>query len=435
VALAIAGVLVVYVLLFSGSGGVRYRLLFENGGQLVKGNQVLVAGQPIGSVDSIALSPSAEAEVEVTVDHALHEGTTAVIRDTSLSGVANRYISVTPGPNNMPTLQGGATIRGDRTTAPVDLDQLFNTFNPRTRQGLRRVFAGQAAIYSGRGTQANNTYKYFAPALDATQRLLAEISSDQRTFTQFIVASGKVLTAIGERRSQLADLVTNSNDTLGAIASQNRALDRSLGALPPTLRQANTTFVNLRAALGDLTPLVNAAKPATKDLPRFLRNLRPVAARAVPVFGDLGIALRRPGPHNDLVAALRGLPTLESRAALATPRTIAGLDAAQPDVAFARPYSPDLAAFLTKFGEASAYYDANGHYFRVQPGDTGFFGYNATSGQLDPIAASQQYQGLDVGTFTRCPGGATQPIAGSNPFLDDGALLGKCDPSDVPPGP
>ena len=41
-----------------------------------------------------------------------------------------------------------------------------------------------------------------------------------------------------------------------------------------------------------------------------------------------------------------------------------------------------------------------------------------------------------------CPGGATQPIPGSNPFTDDGNLLAggqspnpKCDVSDVPPGP
>ena len=65
-----------------------------------------------------------------------------------------------------------------------------------------------------------------------------------------------------------------------------------------------------------------------------------------------------------------------------------------------------------------------------------------TTGQLAPIPSSQQFDGLTFGTFTRCPGGATQPIAGSNPFTDDGNLLSggmgpnpKCTTSDVPPGP
>jgi hypothetical protein len=34
--------------------------------------------------------------------------------------------------------------------------------------------------------------------------------------------------------------------------------------------------------------------------------------------------------------------------------------------------------------------------------------------------------------INRCPGGGVQPIAGSNPFLDNGNLTGKCDPSQVP---
>ena len=50
-------------------------------------------------------------------------------------------------------------------------------------------------------------------------------------------------------------------------------------ALPGTLRQANTTFHNLRPALDDLDVLVNAAKPATKNLAPFLRQLKPVLKR------------------------------------------------------------------------------------------------------------------------------------------------------------
>ena len=53
---------------------------------------------------------------------------------------------------------------------------------------------------------------------------------------------------------------------------------------------------------------------------------------------------------------------------------------------------------------------------------TGGGGPYAT-GQLAPIPPSQQFNDLKFGTFTRCPGGATQPIAGSNPFTDDGSLL------------
>ena len=67
------------------------------------GNQVLVAGQPVGTVDDITLTDNALADVTITTDDPLREGTTAVVRATSLSGVANRYVSLSPGPRTRRT--------------------------------------------------------------------------------------------------------------------------------------------------------------------------------------------------------------------------------------------------------------------------------------------------------------------------------------------
>jgi phospholipid/cholesterol/gamma-HCH transport system substrate-binding protein len=119
----LVGLVLVLVILFGGTSGRTYHLMFQNGGQLVAGNQVLVAGQPIGSVDSIDLTDNGQAEVTISVDETLHDGTSAVIRATSLSGIANRYVSVTPGPNNASDLPDGATLAGDNTTSIVDLDR------------------------------------------------------------------------------------------------------------------------------------------------------------------------------------------------------------------------------------------------------------------------------------------------------------------------
>jgi len=437
-ALAAGAALVVALLLGSGNGGWTYHLMFENGGQLVAGNQVLVGGQPIGKVDSVTLTPDAQAEVTITVDHALHQGTTATIRATSLSGIANRYVSITPGPNSAPTLPDGATLTQGNTTTIVDLDQLFNTFRPKARRGLSNVIRGFATSYSGVAGDANKAYRYFAPSLDASRRLFEELTRDERNFTDFIVQSGRLLTGLAERKSDLAALTQNTDEALGAIARENGALDRSLAALPPTLRQANTTFVNLRAALGDLSALVRTALPATRNLAPFLADLRPVAERAVPVFRNLAAAIARPGPANDLTDSLAALPGAERAAASAKPHAIAAMNASQPIVEFVRPYSPDLAAWVTRFGEAAATYDADGHYLRVQPAGANLFHYNSVTHVLEPIPPSDQfndYPSQGMGPFLRCPGAATQPILGSNPFLDDGNLLGECNPAQVPPGP
>jgi phospholipid/cholesterol/gamma-HCH transport system substrate-binding protein len=438
---AIALVLIVFL---GGDSGHSYRLYFETGGQLVPGNQVQVGGHPIGSVDSIELTDDWQAEVEISVDEALHQGTTAVIRTTSLSGIANRYVSVTPGPDNAPALDDEDVITAQDTTSPVDLDQLFDIFRPKERRALRNVIQGFATSYTGRGEEANETYKYLNPGLSTTQRLLAELTRDQEVFTRFLVDGSRVVNAIAERRNDLSALTSNANQALGAIARENQAFDRTLVALPPTLRQANTTFVNLRAALDDLDPLVETSKVATRDLAPFLRDLRPVARNAVPVFQNLRRIVLRRGQANDLTDTLRELPIVRDQARKDLPRASQALEDSLPVFQFARPYAPDVLGLVSRLGQATAYYDANGHYARAYPIANIF---SNTAGALAPQSPAQQYDFYDAnplgrGTFVRCPGGATQPIGGSNPFTDDGNLLSggqdpnpKCDPADVPPGP
>jgi phospholipid/cholesterol/gamma-HCH transport system substrate-binding protein len=431
----VAGVALIALLFFGGDGGHRYTLLFETGGQLVPGNEVLVGGQPVGTIEEITLTDDAQAAVEIEVEEPLHEGTAAVTRATSLSGIANRYVSLSPGPDNGDELADGATIAADRTTSPVDIDQLFATFDRRTRDALADFIQGQGTVYTGNARQANRAYRYLAPGLQSTERLFAELNRDQNAFAQFLGSASSVLGAVAERRDDLSALTENANRALQAIARENDAFDRSLAALPPALRQSNTTFVNLRAALDDLDPLVATSKTATRDLAPFLRDLRPVATDAVPVFRDLRLATQRRGSANDLADALKALPGAQRRGARSVPVTIEALDASQPKVAQLRPYSPDLFAFLTKFGQATAYYDGNGHYARVQPAGVNLFDRDPVTGVLDAILPTEQLTGFDTGFFNRCPGGATQPSAGSNPFLDDGALSGVCDPLAVPPGP
>jgi phospholipid/cholesterol/gamma-HCH transport system substrate-binding protein len=442
---ALLAAIVLVLVLFLGNGSShKYRMLFETGGQLVPGNQVLVGGHPIGSIEDIELTDDWQADVTVSVDQELHEGTTAVIRTTSLSGIANRYIAVTPGPDNTPELPDGEVITAEDTTSPVDLDQLFDVFRPKERQALRNVIQGFSTTYTGAAKEANETYKYLNPGLSSAQRLFAELTRDQQAFSDFLVDGSRAVNAIAERRDDLSALTQNANEALGAIARENESLDRVLVALPPTLRQANTTFVNLRAALDDLDPLVETSKTATRDLAPFLRDLRPVARESIPVFRNLRDVVLRKGKANDLADTLGDLPKLRDRARVDLPRASQGIEDSLPVFQFARPYAPDVLGLVSRFGQAAANYDQNGHYARASV-LSNIFSY--AGGGLTPNDPSEQYDFYDAdplgrGNFVRCPGGATQPIAGSNPFLDDGNLISggqapnpKCDPADVPPGP
>jgi phospholipid/cholesterol/gamma-HCH transport system substrate-binding protein len=439
-ALAIV-VIALGVVLFGGGGGHKYKLVFQNAAQLVPDNQVLIGGQPVGSVESIDLTDDNLAEIEISSEQELHEGSTAVIRATSLSGVANHYISISPGPNSNPALEEGATLGLGSTTTEVDLDQFLNTFPTPVRRALGQFVRGNAEQFSNRGKDANQTFKYFGPALNRTTAFLGELNSDQHLLERFVVSSSKLSTAVAARGNELSSAVSNASDAFGAIAGQNEALDRTLRELPPFMRQANTTFVNLRAALDDVDPLVETAKPATKNLASFLSELRPVLSKAVPVFKNLRLSASRQGFANDTAEALAFLPVVQERASMAFPHAEKGIEAFQPTLNFARTYTPDIFNGFGKLGQLSGYYDGNGHYARAQVAFN-IFRRDAASGELEPIPPSEQYGafGSSAGVRRPCPGGGTQSASdGSNPFVNppyagSGVSSSECNPADAPPG-
>jgi phospholipid/cholesterol/gamma-HCH transport system substrate-binding protein len=432
-------VVVVAWLLLRGDGGTTYKLRFENAGQLVRDDDVQIGGRRIGSVRAIKLTDDNQAEITITVQNGyapLHEGTTALIRATSLSGIANRYVALTPGPNSNRKLPDGAQLGTDETTSIVDLDQLFNALDPKTRASLQGFIQGSAQWYDNRGRQANAATKYFNPALSSTDALVNELVNNQQTLNAFLRNSSKTVGAIAQRRGDLANLVSNANTTATAIADENVSLNQALGLLPGTLRKANTTFVNLRATLDDLDVLVAASKPATKDLARFLRELRPLLHDAGPTIADLRTLVHRGGSGNDLTDLVKKAPALERAAKPAFANSIVALQKSTPVLKSFRPYTPDFIGWVRDFGQGASNYDANGHFARIQPIFNAYsFTPSASGGTLTPIPPSQRLDGLQTGVVKRCPGMASQAAAdGSSPFRDfDGSL--DCDPGLTPPGP
>jgi phospholipid/cholesterol/gamma-HCH transport system substrate-binding protein len=433
----IAAIVLVALAMFGDAGSYRVKAVFDNAGQLVPGNQVRVGGQPVGKISDIELDDQGNAVVTLQVDDTvapLHDGTTATIRATSLSGIANRYVSVKPGPNSNRKIADGGHIGSDETSAPVDLDALFNSLDAKTREGLKNFIRGTGDQYDTRGVEAGQSIKYFAPFLGSTSRLTKEVALDQAVLTRFLKDGANTVSAIAERRDDLANLVGNTNATMRAIGDESASLQRALELLPDTLRKANTTFVNLRTTLDDLDQLTDVSKPNTKRLAPFLRALRPLVHDARPTVADLAQLIRAPGQNNDLIELTAKQPRLAELTASVFPRAIRALDRTDPVIEYARGYTPDLTAWLTKFGQVTSYYDANGHYARVMP----VFSptqLDRVQNKLVAIPPQQRLAGFERGTRPTCPGGATQPSPdGSSPWPFRGCDPTSGPPSEDPPG-
>jgi phospholipid/cholesterol/gamma-HCH transport system substrate-binding protein len=425
-----------------GGSAREYRIVFPNAGQLVEGDIVRIGGVGVGTVKGIRLTGDNRAEVRVSVsdDYApLHQGTTAVIRQQGLVGVASRYVDLSPGPNSSPALDDGAAIADEQATAIVDIDELFDTLDPETRDGLADLIAGSASWYDGREARANRSAELLPPALTSLTAVASELTSDSKAFEQLLVETGDAMSALAERRGELTDLVGNARETAAALGDDTAALTGVLRDTAPALHEGSLTFATLRPALGDLRELVDTAGPATEELAPFMRELRPVVQAGVPTFRDLRRMFAQPGENDDLLDALRDLPAIADETERAAPRARQALEESTPVFAFARPYTPDLVGWLRSFGSATATYDANGHYARTMQVFNAFdFTDDAAGGRLDAKPPNQRGSSAAVstGNLRRCPGAATRaPADGSAPFVDSGPDANPyCDPRQRPGG-
>lgn len=424
-------VLIVAYLLFSGGKSATYHLIFDNGGKLVRGDQVQVGGVPVGSVTNIELTPEDKAKITIEVQSSLlplHGGTTAQIRVPSLGSVAGRYIALAPGPNNMPVLPAGSTLPTSATKPPVDLDELFNTLNPATRRGLQQFIEGSATQYKGVGRDINAATPYFSPALLATDRIFNELLREEPTFVSFLVETAKAVSTIAAHREQLGSLVRNASTTFGAIAAQQSRLQAGLKVLPETLREGNGAFAQLPATVASLRRLFEAFKPNAKALTLLFTRLQGLFEEGTQPTLQLSEAVSKPGPNNDLTDLARAVPGLFRSLQTSSPDSVKALQQSAPITAFFGPYSPDLIGVFNSFGTLSGYRDANGQYARVSPT---FADFALKGEKLVPVTPQQGLEGLKTGQMLRCPGAATQPAGdGSSPFTDEG-LLG-CNPGETP---
>ncbi|MGZ4297348.1 MAG: MlaD family protein [Solirubrobacteraceae bacterium] len=423
--------LVVAVLILGGSNGYTLNADFQNASGLVTGDNVLIGPAAVGTIDSISLTRNGEARVQMSLRGGvgpMRQGTVARIFEDSLSGIASRYVALEPGPGQAPPIPDGGLITSTHTFSEVNIDQLFDTFDPLTRAGLKGFIRGEAAAIDGRGVDANKALKYLAPGLQTTSQLTAELARDQPTFDQLVVQGANALSALAARSQQLSALIANTSTATGAIASQSQALQAALGLLPSTLRRATTTFAGLQTTLNALDPLVAASKPAVRQLPEFLASLNKVIEVGIPTIGALDDLIHNPSGTGDLTTLAQTTPSLARIAAAAFPEMVKQLNDSQNQVAYLREYTPDVVAALTNLGQAGAYYDANGHYVRTQPA---LFPFGLdSSNELTMQFPSQRYDRLQA-VQNRCPGSASQATPdGSAPWSVPG-----CSTSAVAPGP
>jgi len=247
--------------------GYRITVPFKEATQLAAESDVRISGVSVGKVKSITLADSglADATIEMDSPYApVPANTRAILRQKTLLG--ETYVELTPGNASGPTLPEGGTLPEAQVSQAVQLDEIFRTFNARTRQAFKVWMQGTAAALNHRGPDLSAAIAELGPFAEQTNRVLRVLDTQQHAVRQLISSGGDVFHALSERKGQLRGLIENSNAVFQTTARRNADLEQLFEILPTFQRESRATLTRLDSFAANTDPLVRQLQPAAREL-------------------------------------------------------------------------------------------------------------------------------------------------------------------------
>ena len=258
------------------------KIPFTEATQLAQQSDVRISGVSIGKVQSIDVAPDGqEALATVDIDDKygpIPQNTRAILRTKTLLG--ETYIELTPGSSSEPALEDGGTLPGANVAQSVQLDEIFRTFDPRTRAAFQEWMRNSAIAIEGNGQNLSAAFAQFGPTLTEFDQLFRVLDTQQLAVRALFRNGATALQAFRGRNGQLADLIQSSNAVFQTTAAREQDIEALFKAFPTFLDEFRTTLDRLRVFSVNTDPLMRQLVPAAEQLSPTLvaiANLSPEA--------------------------------------------------------------------------------------------------------------------------------------------------------------
>ncbi len=258
--------------------GYRIKVPVDEGTQLAQESDVRISNVSVGKVKDIVLGDEGDqnglavATIEIDAPYSpIPSDTRATLRQKTLLG--ETYVELTPGNPDSGDIPEGGSLPRAQTSNGVQLDEIFRTFDPRTRAAFQQWMQGAAIALDGRGADLNAALGNLdAFAQDGT-RLLRVLDTQSGAVTGFVRNTGVVFNALSERQGQLSGLIQNSDRVFRTTARRNDDLRQIFTIFPTFLDESRLTLNRLDRFASDTDPLVVQLNPAAKQLSSTLIQL------------------------------------------------------------------------------------------------------------------------------------------------------------------
>lgn len=335
---------------------------FEDSGALRVGDDVRIASVRAGFVESIEARDGASL-VTLKLDHEVPVYHDARALISSRSSLGQKFVELEPGTKKAGELRDGQVLATGQTRSPIELDDLLDVFDERTRTAAGSTLRELGGGAGSRGQDLND-------ALAASPQLLDDLSKVSRALAH---DDGADLTTLLETANSLSAAI---KDQSGAISADVRQLSVTVDALATgggdplrrTIEKAPGSLRAVRSALASLDRPLEATRvagerlrPGARALGQATPPLRGFLREAVPPLRKL------PRVAPQATHALEALTPAMVAARRPADRAARALVSLAPVVASLAPYISDVVDFFIWGSDALAHGDSAGHWLRFTP--------------------------------------------------------------------
>jgi ABC-type transporter Mla subunit MlaD len=347
------------------------RAIFDNASTLVAGEDVKVAGVPVGVVSEMDVTEENKAAVTLRIDEEaftpFKQDASCVIRLQGLIG--ERFVECEPGTTDAEELdtidegdgEGEYLLPIESTSSPVDLDLVNNVMRRPYRERFAILLSELGTGLAGRGEELNEVIHRANPALQETEDVVLILARQNRQLARLARDSDEALGPLTRERRRVSNWIVTANETGEASAERREDIRRGINLLPSFLRELRPLMRDLEGFADDATPVVSDLNTAAPALGRLIEAQGELADAGRVSFPSLGDSLERGRP-----ALIRARPLIRNLGRFAKDIKPASADLDSLTKSIDRTGGVErIADLIFYLGLSSNGFDAIGHYLRA----------------------------------------------------------------------
>jgi ABC-type transporter Mla subunit MlaD len=265
------------------------KIPFNEATQLAQQSDVRISGVTIGKVQKIEVAPNGEqalATINIEDKYGpIPRGTRALLRTKTLLG--ETYVELTPGDSSAPALEDGETLPSAQIAESVQLDEIFRTFDAKTRKAFQEWMQYSAQGIQGRGQEFSAALAELEPTFTEFDKLFRTLDTQQLAVRQLFSNGAVALRSLRGREGELQNLIRASNEVFQTTAARDRDIEALFRVFPTFQDESRVTLERLKRFALNTDPLIQQLVPVAEQLSPTLVSFANLAPEAKGLFEGL----------------------------------------------------------------------------------------------------------------------------------------------------